>query len=311
MCYYKGKRVLVTGSGGFIGLHLCRTLEELGASVLPFDHVTTGDDVTVRSHVESAFASFAPDIVFHLAAQTEVEKSYRDYERFYRTNVVGTLNVLSASRLLSQHPRIVYASTDKVYGNTTEPYREGSYKVPSPSPYGRTKAVADLMCEDFRSLSKAPIRCVRSVNTYGPGQLNKTTLITRSVFKCLAGGKPDVTVPDVKREWLYIDDAVSAFLLVGAVNTHQYAFNVGSGDRFTNSEVVKHVLRELGRDENKYNEVKSQYYDYDQSVSSEKFRAWFTDWTPTPFADGIRKTIEWYKTQVPNVETADVSGVSV
>ena len=294
---YKGKAVLVTGSSGFIGSALVARLRGGGAEVVEFD-LRNDHDVLDCADLHGTFDAYRPDAVFHLAAETEVLKSLAKPAEAYTTNFVGTLNVLEMCRKYST-PRLVVASTDKVYGEypfgrKQGPPEEGDELRPSPNPYAESKRMADELCRDYRLFYRIPVVVVRSVNTFGPGQRNTTTLITNTVRRILAGLPPQLAPHDAAREWLYIDDAVEAYMLIGGAH-HQFAFNVGSGHQMRVSQVVGAIAQLMDTSTPACEPLDVPFNDYDQSLDCRKFRTWFPEWVPTSFVDGLAKTIRWYR----------------
>ncbi len=143
---------------------------------------------------------------------------------------------------------------------------------------------------------KMDVRVLRPVNVFGPGQKNGTTLITRTTSAILKGQVPILLGADVKREWLYIDDMVDAYLLVGAAEGLGYeVLNVGSGARLCNSQVINMVSTLLGKGSGHWDRVPTNIEDYDQGVDSSLFRAYFPEWSPLDFLGGLRKTVEYYR----------------
>lgn len=289
--FYDGRRVLVTGSHGFIGSHLCSELRGLGANLAYLD-LKCDLDVTRIKDVSDLLPGV--QTVFHLAAETEVNRSLLDPYHTYRTNVLGTLNVLEACRR-ERTRDVIIASTDKVYGPHMFPPEEGSPFRPNPSPYGQSKAGADRLCSDYARLYNVRVRTVRCTNVYGPGQYNRTTLIASAALSGLKGERPKVSERNPVREWLYIDDAVRAYLEIGALDNYQTSYNVGSGERLNCEQVVRAVLGELGVDPNGYETVPSGITDYPQYVDSTKLKTWVKDWNPTLFPYGIKTTVQWYR----------------
>lgn len=305
--YYVDKRVLVTGAAGFIGSTLCTALGVHGADVYGIDLKVPHNksrryfddrDITDLSLTGVTIRRVRPDIIFHLAAETEVGKSFLVPHDFYKTNVLGTLNILEYCKTLGI--RCVVASTDKVYGPQLDYPSEIVRFWKSPSPYAESKRIADELCSDYREFFNLDVRVVRSVNTYGPGQKNATTLITRTVKRILNNERPEVSDQDPYREWLYIDDAVSAFMLIGALECPvkgllpSFACNVGSGERLRCSSVVDIILATMGKNTGQYSFIESNVKDYNQGLDSSMFRTCFPQWKPTKFSDGIVKTLEWY-----------------
>lgn len=308
--FFHDKRVLVSGGRGFIGSAIIRRLLELGATTFSLDADHDSPSVPFvgvadRGVVREAFVSFRPEIVFHLAAQAEVVRSHHEPYQTWVANVLGTLNVLEACRVQGVKA-IVAASSDKAYGEKPAgemPYREDMTLCMWGDFYAASKRSADDLCHDYGRLFGLPIRVARCANTYGPGQRNTTTLIAGTISRLRRGMRPVIHkgAESVCREWLYIDDAVDAYLRLaadastvpgGAVEPGAFAWNVGSGEVLTVREVVGHVLNYMGWGTSAFDLVEcaaprigSQWLD------SSKFRGRFPEWTPTLFLDGLKRTI--------------------
>lgn len=251
---YKDKRCVITGGAGFIGSALRKRLLGLGAHAWCLD-IRDGYVIDIRDirRMSEQFDSWKPDYVFHLAALTEVEQSYKYPREYYSTNVDGTLNVLEMCRLYSVE-RLVVASSDKAYGERSEdtlPYREYDTLLPSLDPYGNSKRIMDELCSDYRRIYNLPVRTLRSANTYGPGQTNETTLITNTILRLMRGENAVAHSGSMmkEREWLYIDDAINAYLLAG-ITDRRYGdiWNVGSGYYHTPIQVIKKIMHLMNVD---------------------------------------------------------------
>ncbi len=184
------RKALVTGAAGFIGRHLSAALTERGVGVHKLDKTQTDAtclhcDVLNPDDLREHLRWFRPDTVFHLAAQTEVGKSFEDPCQTYQTNVVGTLNVLEACRKCGVES-VVVASSDKAYG-VSGYYTEDTPLQVGPDPYSNSKRLADELAQVYEQVHSLPVKILRPCNTYGPGQLNQTTLITGTVARVLRG----------------------------------------------------------------------------------------------------------------------------
>lgn len=316
--YFRDKRCLVTGGGGFIGSALVRRLLALGATTFSLDADHDSPSVPLvgvadRGAVKEVFAAFRPEVVFHLAAQAEVIRSHREPYRTWIANVLGTLHVLEACRVQGVKA-IVAASSDKAYGEkpvTDMPYQEGMPLCSKGDFYAASKRAADDLCHDYGRLFGLPVRVMRAANTYGPGQRNTTTLITGTVARIRHGLRPVIHrgAESIKREWLYVDDAVDAYLRLahdaatekeGAASRNtrgHFAWNVGSGEVLTVGAVVKQTMQALGAAPgvDRLNAGAPQIGD--QWLDSGKFRCRFPDWAPTPFAEGLQRTVDWHVQQ--------------
>lgn len=306
--YYKGKRCLVTGAAGFIGKKIVNTLYSLGAVVHGIDSkpfslwgedaewCATVCDVTRKAQIEPFTIRFSPEVIFHLAAVTEVNKSYFNPYDTYTTNINGTLNILEAGRGYPHLKSLVIASTDKVYGLAPVPYKEESELERCTNPYAASKQYMDRMCQDYARFYNLPVRILRCCNVYGPCQLNATTLITSAILNILSDKKAVIAKGNHEREWMYVDDCVLAYLLIGMVrDTDLRVYNVGSGETATPVEIVTKVIGILGKGDYQFIPENSNITDFNQRVDSSSFRYDYPYWKATPLQDGLQKTCEWYK----------------
>ena len=244
---FAGKKVMVTGHTGFKGAWLSTWLLELGAEVLGFsleppttpslfescalaDHVdSVRGDVRDRAHLTRVLASFAPEYVFHLAAQPLVRLSYRSPAETFETNVMGTVNVLEAVRSCRASVRVCQIITsDKCYRNhdTGEPQVE-SNPMGGKDPYSASKGAAELAVAAYRDAFFAePVRepavsvsSVRAGNVIGGGDWGEDRIVPDCI-RALARGAP-VTVrnPNSIRPWQHVLDALSGYLWLAALQT--------------------------------------------------------------------------------------------
>jgi nucleoside-diphosphate-sugar epimerase len=314
--FWSGKRVLVTGSRGFIGTALCSELRRAGAEVFGADIIsgvgqTRPHNVTSWNVLSECFDHASPHVVFHLAAQTEVIRSHREPYRTLHTNVLGTLNVLELCRTYPVQALVV-ASSDKAYGDVPPsalPVRENYPLSWLGDVYSSSKRCADLLCHDYARLYGLPLRVLRCANTYGPGQTNPTTLVAGTIQRLLLGERAVVHAGrgKVKREWLYIDDAISAYLLAaedaatGKVEDPDepgaFAFNVGSGEVLSAREVVGRILNTFGQPTDVYALATTGAAPQlgHQCLDSTRFRSRFSEWKSVPFEEGLARTAQWWK----------------
>lgn len=204
----------MTGAGGLVGSHLVRAL---GADHAP---------------VEEA------DVVVHLAAQTIVATAYADPAATFEANVALAWRTAAAA------PRCVFASTDQVYGpRPATPVTEDAPLAPE-GPYATSKAAADLL---VRTLPGAVV--ARLANVYGPGDRHATRLVPGTLGAIREGRRPVVRGDgSARRDLLYVDDAVSALLVLAERGEEGEAYNVGTGAGSTVLEVVETALRVSGSD---------------------------------------------------------------
>jgi CDP-glucose 4,6-dehydratase len=315
---------LVTGAHGFVASHLVRALLERGVAVRVLDRPDprladvggprrSGLDLLgLRDQVELAegdlrdadsvaAAVAGRDSVFHLAAQTIVGVARESPLETFETNVRGAWNVFEACR---EHEvaRVVFASSDKAYGSSPElPYRE-DFPLRAANTYDASKAAADIVARSYASSYGLPLAVTRFANIYGGGDLNFSRLIPETTIAVL-DGRPPVIRSDgsPERDFLHVDDAVSAYLAIEAAldgeGARGEAFNAGGERPYAVREVVDLIAAaaETGI-EPEYlgtgtpdGEIDRQY------VDSTKLRD-LTGWRPqVGLADGLRETLEWYR----------------
>lgn len=298
--FFNGKRVLVTGHKGFIGSKIAQRVSDGGGIVIGLDRCRC--DVGDYEQVARIFDRDRPQVVFHLAAQTEVGRSFeRPYET-YRTNVTGTLNVLECCRRWPVESA-VFASSDKAYGNGPIPYREDQFLQDDADVYSMSKRMADQLCQHYARTYDMPVRVLRCANVYGPGQTNGTTLITSSIRRWMLGEKPVIHggCKFHTREWLYVDDAVDAYVLTASMPREDQVvvFNVGSGEGRMVEDVVRMISVEMDTGMDYHVEAGGETIGQirKQMLDSSLFRRTFPSWQTTPLWQGIRKTLAWHREQ--------------
>jgi len=228
-------RILVTGSEGFIGKTLVKKLSGMGYDVIGFD-ISNGDIAEDGSlaYLEKEEISY----VFHLAGKTFVPESWLHPFLFYRTNVLGTGNVLEFCRKTGSG--LTYISS-YLYGTPEYLPVDENHPVKAYNPYSHTKLVAEEICRYYREQFKLGISIFRPFNVYGPGQ-SVQFLIPELIHKVLDPGISTVEVMDLrpKRDFVYIDDFVEALFL--SMDGPRGIYNIGSGISVSVEEVLTDIL---------------------------------------------------------------------
>jgi CDP-glucose 4,6-dehydratase len=241
------------------------------------------------------------DICIHLAGESIVEKGQSDPYSTFRINIDGTLNVLEAARN-NKLDRIIIASSSHVYGKNRVPYYEGYTPRPS-RPYETSKACVDLIAQSYADTYNLPVLIPRFVNIYGPQDINYTRLIPKTIKSILTNESPEMWGGNAVRDYLYIDDAVNAFIALMKVDIRKVGknrvFNFGTGNLTSVRDLMEKILKisssnlpikKIGVQ--REDEIKNQYV----AVSKAKK---LLAWTPKVDIDkGLSLTIAWYKDNV-------------
>lgn len=254
--------VLVTGGCGFIGSHLVEALAALGARVWVLDNLKAGaldnlravqdavqveiGDVRDAARVTAVLERSRPQIVFHLAANASVPGSVDDPVYDFETNSAGTFNLLNALRELNTGARVVLASSGAVYGQPELfPITEEALVDPI-SPYGASKAGAELMARVFTRLFGVPVVIARIFNTYGPRMARFVVLdflrkLQRDPSSLEILGNGEQT-----RDFTYVSDTVQGLLLLAERGCPGEAYNISSGSSTSVTDVAQTLITALG-----------------------------------------------------------------
>jgi len=296
-------RVLCTGADGFLGANLCRLLQEHGHTVTGAALNRKGEtsldalgvkvrleygDVTDSAYVERLINAYEAEVIYHLAGVSIVRVAERDPGRAIRTNVLGTLAVCEAAAKVGA--RVLVASSDKAYGDHAgRAYGEDTPLCPTGA-YEVSKAAADHVARLYGAV------VVRAANLYGPGDLHWSRLVPNSCRLALAGKAPEVygDAALYQREWLHVDDAARAYLLLAERGEPGQAYNVGSGEQASAAAVAQMIARladapvpELVDKERGFYEIHSQILNMRKIES--------LGWSPTwSLPAGLDQTLSWY-----------------
>lgn len=309
---FRGKKVLVTGGGGFIGSNLVDALVEQGAQVTVLDDLFAGDLSTIKNSQKIDFirGSIAnrpgvddlvkrTDLVFHLAART-VSLSTGSPEEDYRITLGGVLSVLLAVKKYGVE-RLVFASSASVYGNARRfPINEDD-PLMALFPYAASKIAGEMYCLAFHECYELPVTILRFSNVYGPSQNPKNPgLVARFLQARLDGQMLHIHGDgEQTRDYTYVGDTVDAALLAATCpKADGEIFNIATGRETSVNHLARLVMDLV--------EVQGEPVHIDRRdidnlrrrvLNVEKARR-ILRWIPmTPLEKGLKKTLEWLRSQ--------------
>lgn len=329
---YKKKKVLITGHTGFKGSWLTLWLKHLGAEIIGYSlepptspslfeilklekeiiHII--GDIRDERKLKEVFRKYQPDIVIHMAAQPLVRYSYINPKETYETNIIGTLNVFEAVKIIDSVRVVINVTSDKCYENKEWVY---GYRETDPmggyDPYSSSKGCAEILTSAYRNSFFNPkdygkthnvaLATVRAGNVIGGGDWAEDRLIPDCIKALSKKETIYIRNPKAIRPWQYVLEPLSGYLWLGALmweypTKHSEGWNFGPNDEdiLTVEEIVKDVIRIWGvgdykeNSSNKFREAKLLKLDTSKAKS-------YLKWKPVYNAKtALLETINWYKT---------------
>ena len=242
-----GKRILVTGSSGFVGRNLVEELKRHNVEVItltdPAGHRSDIRDWQTVKEIENI------DMVYHLAAKTYVPFSFENPGETYAVNVLGTLNILELCRLRNVE-KIVFVSS-YVYGQPRYLPIDEKHPVQPTNPYMGSKVLGEELCRAYNTDFGVKCIILRPFNVYGVGQSGD--LLIPTIISQLQAGKIELKDPAPKRDFVYVSDLISALIEAGKFDGNFEIFNIGYGTSYSVKEIVDKIVQLYGK------EVKMNY----------------------------------------------------
>lgn len=322
-------KLMVTGGAGFIGSAVVRMAIARGHEVLNLDALTyaacldslgsaaddarysfSHTDIRNRAALDEAFATFAPDAVMHLAAESHVDRSIDGPADFIETNVNGTFHLLEAARHFwsrtgrSQGFRFHHISTDEVFGSLGP---EGRFTEATPydprSPYSASKAASDHLVRAWGETYGLPVMLTNCSNNYGPFQFPEK-LIPVTIINAISGkALPIYGAGDNVRDWLHVEDHADALLLVLERGKIGRSYNIGGENERTNLEIVERICAILDRLRPRNSGSHAQQisfvadrpgHDRRYAIDPSRIREEL-GWRPSmTVEEGLERTVQWY-----------------
>lgn len=309
-------KFLITGGAGFIGSHLCDRYTKEGHTVLCLDNFMSGNLMNIRHLLD--YRNFKLirgdirdfdllerimrdiDVVFHLAAQIHVDRSYIEPRLTYDINVMGTQNILEAARM-HDAKKLIYASTSEVYGLAQYVPIDESHPLDATHPYGASKIAADRLCYAYANTYGMDISIMRFFNIFGPRQRDigyggVTSIFTRRVLSNMSPiiyGDGQQT-----RDYTYIEDAIRAYDLVLNHNDPIVEpINFGRGEEVSILDLANKIIKFCGRKGNiEPVHVEPRIGEVERLISDATKAKDLLGWEPkVSLEEGLTKFVQWYK----------------
>lgn len=324
------KNILITGGAGFIGSNFIKfmlskyidykiinvdaltyagNLENLKDITSNSNYAFIKADIRDREKIEEIFSIYKIDKVVNFAAESHVDRSIEEPGIFLTTNVIGTQTLLDVakmhwkvnpadkySREYKTDVKFLQVSTDEVYGalGKNGKFIETMPLMPN-SPYSASKASADMIVRAYHETYGMPVNITRCSNNYGPYQFPEK-LIPLMINNCLNNKELPIYGDGMQiRDWLHVYDHCSAIDTVLHKGKDGEVYNVGGNNERTNIEIVKLIIKTLGKSENLIKYVKDRPgHDRRYAIDNTKITTQL-GWSPTyTFEQGMKETIEWY-----------------
>jgi len=313
-------KILVTGADGFIGSHLVEGLLDKGCQVrafvfynsfnswgwletFPKDRLAKIDvfagDIRDPNGVRKAMQGM--DMVFHLAALIAIPFSYHSPDSYVDTNIKGTVNLLQAARDTGCQ-RVLITSTSEVYGTAQYVPIDERHPFQGQSPYSATKIGADRIAESFYRSFNTPVTIVRPFNTYGPRQSARAVIPT--IMTQLLAGSTEIKLGSVHptRDFNYVKDTVTGFMAIAKTETTiGEEINIASQQEISIGQLAREIIEQINpaaRIVSEDSRMRPEKSEVERLLgSNEKIRR-LTEWQPQySLAQGIRETIEWFRSE--------------
>lgn len=321
MSFWLDRPTFVTGATGLVGGWLVKRLLEARANVVCLmrdwvpQSLAAGEKLLERATVvrgelqdyetiERALNEYEIDTVIHLGAQALVPIANRNPLSTFDSNIRGTWTLLEACRRVPTVRQVVIASSDKAYGEHAElPYTEATELTPT-FPYDVSKACGDLIAQSYAVTFGLPVAITRCGNFYGGGDLNWSRIVPGTIRSILRGTPPAIRSDgQYVRDYFYVEDGAAAYMLLAEKLAADrglagQAFNFSNEERVTVLELVNRIIALMGsslepeiRNE-AFSEIREQTLSAARAKEILGWRALF------PLDDGLRKTIDWYRTSL-------------
>jgi len=309
-------KILITGGAGFVGSHLCEKYVKEGHTVVCLDNFMSGNLTNIRHLLDYRNFKLMKgdvrdfdflekimrdiDVVFHLAAQIHVDRSYVEPRLTYDINVIGTQNVLEIARL-HDATRVIHASTSEVYGSAQYVPIDEKHPLNAPHPYGASKVAADRMCYAYIQTYGMDICILRPFNIFGPRQRDMgyggvISIFTRRVLNNI----PPIIFGDgeQKRDYTYIEDVIRAYDLVMKHDQPiTEPINFASGKELSINDLANIIIDLCGKTgQIEPVHVEPRIGEVERLIGDASKAREVLGWQPTcTLRESLREFVQWYR----------------
>ena len=323
--FWKGKRVLVTGAGGFIGSHLTETLLGAGAQVRAFVRYNARNDPGLLRFLPrrdfDALEILTGDLrdpdavrqavkgvshVFHLGALIAIPYSYQHPVEVVESNIIGTLNVLLAARDLGVE-RLVHTSSSEVYGSALRVPIDEEHPLQGQSPYSASKIGADKLAESFYCSYNLPVVTLRPFNTFGPRQSARAVIPTM-ISQALSGDTIRLGNLDTRRDFTYVSDTVAGFLKIAETpGVEGQTINLGTGYDVRIGDLAEQIVAMLDHPVKivvESHRLRPEKSEVQRLISDNRLALERLGWSPqVDINTGLRQTVDWIRENLAEYTT--------
>ena len=316
------KNIIVTGGLGFIGSNLIKKLVQKKFNILNIDNVSYSSnfyntknyfknfnykfikcDLNNKSELKKIIFKFKPICIFNLAAETHVDRSIDNPQKFIKSNIIGVFNLLEIFKSYykqNKRTKLIHISTDEVFGDIINHRDNENFPYKPSSPYAASKASSDHLVYSYYKTYKIPIIITNCSNNYGPNQ-HPEKLIPKLIYNILN----DKNLPiygDGKnsREWIYVDDHCDALFKIYQKGKIGESYNIGSSINSNNLEICKNLINIAKKNIKIGKNVKIKFikdrpgHDLRYALDNKKINNQLGWISKTKLNDGLKKTFLWY-----------------